>query len=110
METVPPVPDACEEEVLEAQSKLIDIAQGIETVFVEINWLRGPFEDSCLELEPELEAVMNKTFKTLTSSLRKGLTTSMDSSIKCQKEQVNLSMTSNSGLTVSLRPKSKMVQ
>jgi hypothetical protein len=65
METVPPVPDACEEEVLEAQSKLIDIAQGIETVFVEINWLRGPFEDSCLELEPELEAVMNTNIQDL---------------------------------------------
>lgn len=59
METVPPVPDACEDEVIDAQSKLIDIAQGMETVEVEINWLRGPFEQCCVDLEPELEAVMS---------------------------------------------------
>ena len=32
---------------------------------MEINWLRGPFEQCCYDLEPELEAVMSANIQDL---------------------------------------------
>ena len=52
--TVPPVPDACKDEVKDAQATLASIAEGLEQLQVLNQWLNGQAVTLCTGLEPAL--------------------------------------------------------
>ena len=58
LETVPPVPGACEQEVKDAQATLTTIAEGLEDLQVLLQWLQPRADECCIALEPDLAAVL----------------------------------------------------
>jgi hypothetical protein len=60
LETVPPVPDSCKQEVQDAQSTLKTIAEGLESLEIQNQWLSEQATAGCMSLEPALAESLNQ--------------------------------------------------
>jgi len=55
---VPEVPDACDQEVIDAANSLRAVAEGIEDLRAQLAWLEPQAEECCMEIEPFLEEIL----------------------------------------------------